>query len=136
MTTEEYLDQIRHYDWQITNKLEEISELRERLKGASSVSNGERVQTSGDKDRVGSCVSKIVDMEREVDSLIDKRLVIVRQIESVRDPQMYNVLAKRWILGKDFKVIGIEIGKCRRQTSNIRDNALSEFERMYGELYL
>ena len=136
MTTEEYLDQIRHYDWQITNKLEEISELRERLKGASSVSNGERVQTSGDKDRVGSCVSKIVDMEREVDSLIDKRLVIVRQIESVRDPQMYNVLAKRWILGKDFKVIGIEIGKCRRQTSNIRDNALAEFERMYGELYL
>ena len=136
MTTKEYLSQIRRYDCQISNKLEEIKELRLRISGTSSFSNGDRVQTSGSKDQVGSCVSKIVDMEREVDSLIDKRCEIVSQIEAISDADMYDVLAKKWILQKGFKVIGIEMKKSDRQVFNIYENAMDLFEHTFGHLYL
>lgn len=136
MTTKEYLSQIRRYDCQISNKLEEIKELRLRISGTSSFSNGDRVQTSGSKDQVGSCVSKIVDMEREVDALIDKRLKIVKQIEEISDADMYDVLAKKWILQKGFKVIGIEMKKSDRQVFNIYENAMDLFEHTFGHLYL
>nr|DAG65100.1 MAG TPA: Protein of unknown function (DUF722) [Bacteriophage sp.] len=136
MTTKEYLSQIRRYDCQISNKLEEIKELRLRISGTSSFSNGDRVQTSGSKDQVGSCVSKIVDMEREVDALIDKRLEIVKQIEAISDADMYDVLAKKWILKKGFKVIGIEMKKSDRQVFNIYENAMDLFEHTFGHLYL
>jgi hypothetical protein len=136
MTTKEYLSQIRRYDCQISNKLEEIKELRLRISGTSSFSNGDRVQTSGSKDQVGSCVSKIVDMEREVDALIDKRLEIVKQIEAISDADMYDVLAKKWILRKGFKVIGIEMKKSDRQVFNIYENAMDLFEHTFGHLYL
>lgn len=136
MTTKEYLSQIRRYDCQISNKLEEIKELRLRISGTSSLSNGDRVQTSGSKDQVGSCVSKIVDMEREVDALIDKRLEIVKQIEEISDADMYDVLAKKWILQKGFKVIGIEMKKSDRQVFNIYENAMDLFEHTFGHLYL
>ena len=136
MTTKEYLSQIRRYDCQISNKLEEIKELRLRISGTSSFSNGDRVQTSGSKDQVGSCVSKIVDMEREVDALIDKRLEIVKQIETISDADMYDVLAKKWILQKGFKVIGIEMKKSDRQVFNIYENAMDLFEHTFGHLYL
>lgn len=135
MTTKEYLSQIRRYDCQISNKLEEIKELRLRISGTSSFSNGDRVQTSGSKDQVGSCVSKIVDMEREVDALIDKRLEIVKQIEAISDADMYDVLAKKWILKKGFKVIGIEMKKSDRQVFNIYENAMDLFEHTFGHLY-
>ena len=136
MTTKEYLSQIRRYDCQISNKLEEIKELRLRISGTSSFSNGDRVKTSGSKDQVGSCVSKIVDMEREVDALIDKRLEIVKQIEEISDADMYDVLAKRFVLNKDFKVISVEIKKSKRQTFFIYDNAIDTFEKMFGYLYM
>lgn len=136
MTTKEYLSQIRRYDCQISNKLEEIKELRLRISGTSSFSNGDRVQTSGSKDQVGSCVSKIVDMERGVDSLIDKRCEIVSQIEAISDADMYDVLAKKWILQKGFKVIGIEMKKSDRQVFNIYENAMDLFEHTFGHLYL
>lgn len=136
MTTKEYLSQIRRYDCQISNKLEEIKELRLRISGTSSFSNGDRVQTSGSKDQVGFCVSKIVDMEREVDALIDKRLEIVKQIEEISDADMYDVLAKKWILQKGFKVIGIEMKKSDRQVFNIYENAMDLFEHTFGHLYL
>ena len=136
MTTKEYLSQIRRYDCQISNKLEEIKELRLRISGTSSFSNGDRVQTSGSKDQVGSCVSKIVDMEWEVDALIDKRCEIVSQIEAISDADMYDVLAKKWILQKGFKVIGIEMKKSDRQVFNIYENAMDLFEHTFGHLYL
>ena len=114
MTTQEYLWQIQRFERMITNKLDEIHKLRMILSGTSSIGNlTEKVQTSGNKDRIGSSVVKIVDMENEVDELIDKRYEIVRQIESLPDTQMYDVLAQRYVSGREMKAIQLygEIGR-------------------------
>lgn len=137
MTTQEYLWQIQRFERMITNKLDEIHKLRMILSGTSSIGNlTEKVQTSGNKDRIGSSVVKIVDMENEVDELIDKRYEIVRQIESLPDTQMYDVLAQRYVSGREMKSIQLCGVDSLRQVKRIHAKALDCFEKMYGELYL
>lgn len=137
MTTQEYLWQIQRFERMITNKLDEIHKLRTILSGTSSIGNlTDKVQTSGNKDRIGSCVAKIVDMEKEVDVLIDKRYEIVRQIESLPDTQMYDVLAQRYVSGREMKAIRLYGVDSLRQVKRIHAKALDCFEKMYGGLYL
>lgn len=135
MTTKEYLGQIRRYDRMIQNKIEELKNVRSSICGISSFSGGDRVQTSGGKDTIGSGVTKAIVMESEIKTLIDKRAVIVKQIESITDTDLYDILAKRFILNKDFKVIGIEMNKSKSQTFHLQDNALEVFERKFGNIY-
>lgn len=136
METREYLSQIRRYDHMIDNKLKEIENLRSIICGTSARSIGERVQTSCDRDKISSAVSKIVDMENEVDALIDKRYDIVQQIESIPDVNMYDVLAKRFILGVELKAIRLDGIDSLKQVKRIFYNALDKFESMYGKSYL
>ena len=68
MTTKDYLYQIQKYEKLIVNKMNDIGKLR-NLAASTSVHVKEvDVQVSSDKDKLGCFVSKIVDMEREVDS--------------------------------------------------------------------
>lgn len=137
MTTQEYLWQIQRFERMITNKFDEIHKLRMILSGTSSIGNlTEKVQTSGNKDRIGSSVVKIVDMENEIDELIDKRYEIVRQIESLPDTQMYDVLAQRYVSGREMKSIQLCGVDSLRQVKRIHAKALDCFEKTYGELYL
>ena len=54
------------------------------------------VQTSSDKDRMGSAVAKIVDLETEANEMIceyiQKREMIIQQIETISDTNMYHIL--------------------------------------------
>ena len=72
MTTKQYLNQIHRIDKMINNKLSEIYQLKNLACSISISDNSERVQTSSDKDALGNAVSKIVDLEREVNDCIDK----------------------------------------------------------------
>ena len=109
METKEYLSQVRRYDRMVENKIKEIANLREIICGTAPMSsNTDRVQTTKDSDKICSYVSKIVDMEREVNDSIDKRKKIVQQIESIPDMNMYDVLAQKYILGVEIKAIRLD----------------------------
>ena len=106
METREYLSLVVRYNRMIENKLKEVENLRSIIYSTSAVqSNGDRIQTSKNPDKISSYVSKIVDMEREVDNIIDKRYEIVQEIESIPDTNMYDVLCQKFILDKDLKTI-------------------------------
>ena len=100
MKAKQYLLQIDYYDKRITNKLAELAQWRELAKSTGSQTDGERVQTSP-KDRLSTVVSKIVDLDREIDSLIDeyaeKKQEIIRMIESIENPNYYDLLFKVYI---------------------------------------
>ena len=89
MTTKEYLNQIERLDKMITNKLSEIYQLKIMACSITVSGDSERVQTSGNHDKLGSTIAKIVDLEREtdelVDSLVDKRKEILRQIDNMKN---------------------------------------------------
>ena len=134
MNIKNHLEQIGRLDKRIQNKLEEIDKLR-RMASGTSYSESERVQTSLSADKIGAIATRIVDMEKEVDRLIDERCVIVAEIENMKDEDYYDVLANIYILGKDIKTIAVENGKSYRTISNWHKKALKTFGEMYKSKY-
>ena len=140
MTTKEYLNQIERLDKMITNKLSEIYQLKIMACSITVSGDSERVQTSGNQDKLGSTIAKIVDLEREtdelVDSLVDKRKEILSQIDNMKNIDHYDVLHKHYVERRTFQDIADSENWSIRQVFNIHGRALQEFEKMYGDIYL
>lgn len=140
MDTKTYLHQIERLDRMIQNKLSEISQLKHIAISITIAPKEVNVQISSDKDRMGTAVAKLIDLEKETDRLvddyIDKRKRIIEQIDSIQDTNMYHVLSERYIMRKDLSVIAVEMGYSFKQVCRIHGNALVEFERLYGKEYL
>ena len=140
MTTKTYLEQIERLDRMIQNKLSEISQLKHIAMSITIEPKEVNVQVSSDKDKIGTAIAKIIDLEKETDKLvdeyIDKRKCIIKQIVSIKDTNMYHVLSERYIARKDLSVIAVEMGYSFKQVCRIHGSALAEFERIYGKKYL
>lgn len=140
MTTKTYLSQIERLDRMIQNKLSEIYQLKTMACSVTVSNDGERVQNSGDKDRMGSTVAKIVDLERETDELVDsfvrKRNRIIEQIDSIENLDFYHVLSMRYVARDTFETISVKTNWSIRKIFSLHGKALLEFEKMYGSEYL
>lgn len=133
MTTKQYLNQIHRIDKMINNKLSEIYQLKNLACSISVSNDSDRVQTSTNKDPLGNAVSKIVDLENELNDCIDKfsnkRKMIIAQIDSMENEMHYQVLFSRYIERKTFEKIADDNGYSVRQIIRIHGDALVEFEK-------
>ena len=140
MTTKQYLNQIDRINRMINNKLAEVYQLKTMVCSISVSVNEDKVQSSSDKDKLGSAVAKIVDLENEINKAIDvyveKKDRIVSQIDSVKDIMEYQVLFSRYIEHKTFEQIAEDNDYSVRQILRIHGNALVEFEKKFGQEYL
>lgn len=140
MTTKQYLNQIHRIDKMISNKLSEIYQLKNLACSISVSNDSDRVQTSTNKDTLGNAVSKIVDLENEVNDCIDKfynkRSMIIAQIDSMENEMHYQVLFSRYIERKTFEKIADDNEYSVRQILRIHGEALLQFEKLFGEEYL
>ena len=108
METKQYLSKIRYYDRMIRNKFEEMNQIKGLSLSLSVPTDKEKVQSSGDKDKIGKSISIAVDLENEIEEIIKKRAYIVTQISQMEDADYYDVLAQKYILGKIPKEIFLE----------------------------
>lgn len=140
MTTKQYLNQIDRINRMVNNKLAEIYQLKTMVCSISVSANEDKVQSSSDKDKLGSAVAKIVDLENEInkaiDVYVDKKERIVSQIDSIKDIMEYQVLFSRYIEYKTFEQIAEDNDYSVRQILRIHGNALVEFEKKFGQEYL
>ena len=140
MKTVEYLSQIERMTRQIENKTEEIIQLQQMITNISSHIEPDRIQTTHEPDKIGEAVAKIVDMQNEikelVQKLIERRTLIISQIDGMDDVRHYNVLSKRFVGCKTFDCITDEMGINRRQVFRLYNKALGAFEKKYGEMYI
>lgn len=140
MTTKNYLGQIDRLEKMIQNKLSEIYQLKTMACSVTVSNDGERVQTSSDKDQLGSTVAKIVDLEKETDNLVDsfsdKRKHIIEQIDRIDNADYYHVLSMRYVGKNTFEDIAQKTNWSIRKVFSIHGKALHEFEKLYGEEYL
>lgn len=140
MTTNEYLSQIERIDHAIANKLEEIKRLSDMATSISISPKEVDVQSSGNPDKMGSAVSKIVDLQNEiqtlVDELVDKRRIIISQIDSMENTNVYIVLYAHYVDNKDWNLISVEMGYSYRNIMKLRKKAIREFEKKFGGIYL
>lgn len=115
-----YLLQVRRLDLQIKNKLVERQQWKDMALGITSNIGGERVQSSGGKNKIESAVIKCVDMENEinvlVDSLIEAKKSVIATIEKLESPTEYDILHKRYIQFMSLQEIA---DQCRREYTTI-----------------
>ena len=139
MDTKTYLQQISRLDRMINNKLSEISQLRELAMSVSAVKNEERVQNTPNFDKIGTAYCKIEEMEEKLDKLIDeyvdKKNLIISQIDGIENETYYEILLARYIEKKTFEKIADEMTYSFRNVTRLHGRALQEFEKKYGNLY-
>ena len=139
MDTKTYLQQISRLDRMINNKLSEISQLRELAMSVSAVKNEERVQNTPNFDKIGTAYCKIEEMEEKLDKLIDeyvdKKNLIISQIDGIENETYYEILFARYIEKKTFAKIADEMTYSFRNVTRLHGRALQEFEKKYGNLY-
>lgn len=125
---QEYLSQIELCDKQINNKLEELSRLNALALKVTSSLKQVAVFGSGSQDKIGDAVSRIVDLQREInediDRYCDRKAEARALIEKVKDPDQFDVLSKRYLLYKSFEQIACEMGFTYRNVCYIHGRAL------------
>lgn len=139
MDTKQYLNQISRLDRLINNKLSEISQFKELAYSIKAVTNEERVQTTPNFDKIGSAYCKIEEMETKIDRLIDeyvdKKNLIISQIDGIENEIYYEILFARYIEKKTFEKIADELSYSWRQIIRLHGRTLQEFEKKYGSTY-
>ena len=139
METKEYLQQIGRYDRLINNKLVELAQYRSMACSVSAVKNDEKVQSSPSHDTMDKIVSKIEQLENEIDMLVDRYIdnkrIIISQIDSMSDEMTYQILFSRYVEQKTFEKMAIEMNYCYKQIIRRHGKALREFEQKWGDTY-
>ena len=134
MQAKEFLNKIRHIDMMIDCKLEQTSNLRSRLTSIN-VTMGERVQSSLDPDKFTNTISKIVELEKEInddiDKLVDLKSIARKAIESLDNDVEKMVLYKRYFENKTFEQISVELNYSWRRIHQFHGDALKKLERLH-----
>lgn len=125
---------LRQYIWlnkEIDRKLEEIARERERATKVTQIITSDRVQVSP-HDTLSEIIAKIVDMERQVDDDIDKRLEIKTKIEgaiaAIGDDKLELLLHYRYIDDLDWKKISKKMHYSIRQVNRLHGLALKKIK--------
>lgn len=101
MKAKDFLLQVRKLNKIIENKLMEKEQWRTIAMGTTAQYGGERVQTSGSQQKMADAVGKYLDMDKEIDSYIDKLVDtkndVIAVIEQLKNPAEYDLLHKVYI---------------------------------------
>ena len=97
-----YLEEVELLDARIKNKLIEQIQWRDIALGITANMEGERVKSSTTtKSKMADAVTKCVDMEREIDSLIDNLIDlkkdVIQTLEMLDNATEYKLLHLRYI---------------------------------------
>lgn len=133
--TKDYLNQIRFLDRVISHMLEEIYELRVSATSIGAVQNKEKVQTSPGNDKIGAIVSKIVDMEKRTDEIVDRRADMLddvrKTIVRIESDKQRKILWMKYIDGKSISQIAEELEVETRWCKRLHNKALEEFGKIH-----
>lgn len=131
MKAKEFLLQISSLDNRIRNKIAEKEQLRVYALGMSHGSDGDRVQSSGDLQKMETAVVKYVDLENEINKkiagAIEKRSEVIEVIEQIPSDQ-YNVLYSMYVQGKSLDDVADYFGKSYSWASQMQSKGFKSVQ--------
>jgi len=127
-----YLKRYINLDREIERKLEEVARLRSKLTRITQVLTAEPQGGGSIYGKTEEIIAKIVDLEREIDADID-RLVAIRDgiktiIEAVEDDRERLLLQYRYLDGRTFEEIAVQMHYSWRQIHRLHSRALSNLK--------
>lgn len=129
-----FLQQVKLYDTHINTKLEELDRLMALATKITPILKQDVVSGSGNQDKLGDAVAKMVDLEREINAIIDAYIKLKRQVndvvDKVTDPDQAAILYKRYFLYERWEQIALEMNMTYRNVCYIHGKALLTVNKM------
>lgn len=138
MTAKEYLSQLKWLDKEIDEKQMELAYLRSRAENCSAPEMSDMPKGSGRKQQLDDVIIKIVDLQNyinvRIDTLIDLREKIIRQLDGIRDGRSRTILWRRYVLYEKWEHIERSLHYERTYLARLHMKALKEFTRLHPEI--
>ena len=131
MKARDYLNQLEKLDTIIQNKLIEKAQWKDIALGITAHSEGERVQSSGSKQKMADAIERCVDMDSEINALVDKLVDLKREITNVIEQlnaQEYDVLHKIYIQHYSLYEVAEKKDKTYSWVTTIHGRALQKVQ--------
>lgn len=129
-----YLQQVELIDTHINNNLDELDRLRAMTTKVTTTLKQDVVSGSGNQDKLGDAVARIVDLENEInqaiDAYVDRKKSISAILEQMNDSDQIKVLHKRYFEYKQWEQIACEMCMTYRNVCYIHGRALQTVDAM------
>ena len=133
MNAHDYLNQIAELDELIKSKVLYVGKLKDEAKRTSVRLDGERVQSSGSKQRMADTVIKYVHIEQgELQELYEERQEILNTMAMLPTLE-HGVLFKYYVLGYELQNIADAYKKSYAWARDKRRKALKLLQRILDE---
>lgn len=133
----EYLEKIKWYDVLIDSKLEELANLNSIVRRITPVMNTTGGGGTGNQDKLGDTIAKIVDLQeeinRDVDMFVDMKREASRLLKKLENPLHYQIIHKRYVLYKTFEQIAADTHYSYRNITHAHGRALQAFGKVLEE---
>lgn len=131
MRAKDFLQSALKIDKMIENKMYEKSQWVAIATSTTANCNGERVQSSGSKQKMADAVEKYMELEKEIDRYIDelvkKKNEIIKIIEQLPAVE-YDLLHKIYIQGKTLYGFADENNKTYSSVTTLHGSALKKVQ--------
>lgn len=132
MTAKEYLSRLRSIELRLMAEANEIEALSDMATHITSAINSDGIHTTGaTSDKLGNCVSRLVDLQRDIDSdilMLEKvRGEIIASLDNVPNDKYRELLRMRYVGHMTFEEIAIAMDMSWRHTVRLHGRALQNF---------
>lgn len=129
-----WLESIELIDEKIESKLIEKQQWHDLALSITAAMDGERVQSSGAKDKMGSAVDRCIDAEAEIDSqvalLVREKKKVTETLERLDNPFYYKILHMRYIRYIPFNKIAEQLHKEYTTITTAHGRALKHVQKL------
>lgn len=136
MRAKEYLLQLGKIDRLIENKIAEMEHWQSIATNTTAHSEGDRVQSSGSKEKMAEAVCRYLQIGEElkatVDLLIETKQEVIRTIEQLEVDE-YDVLHKMYVQGKTFQEVAEDKTKSYSWVTSKHGRGLASLQRILDE---
>lgn len=136
MDAKQFLNQLKKLDKMIENKLAEKARWKTMATKTTAQIGGERVQSSGSKQKMADAVGSYVDIEREIDEQIDKlvdtRQEVISVIEKLNTTE-YDLLHKVYVQYLSLYEVADMYEKTYSWATTVHGRALKNVQKILDE---
>ena len=132
MTAKEYLNQAYRLDQRIRSKQEQIAALNDLATSCSASMTGMPRNPNKGGSRMADAVCKIIDLQdsiaADMQELVELKAEIIATIKALECIEYQLILEKRYISGKSWPEIAVDLDYKMRHLYKLHDAALEEIK--------
>ena len=136
MNAKDYLLEYKRIDARVRILQAEVEKLRTDAEGMSINLDG-MPRSSGKSDKIARLAIQLASYETqladELSHLWSKRMEIVAKLSELNDPKHFTILHSRYIEGKTWEHIAVDMDITWRHCYRLHGSALAEFEKILNK---